>query len=190
MDAVSVLQAEHAGVLAVLAQLDRAVIAAERGAPVPVAVFRDIGEFFVVFVDRCHHSKEEAVVFPRLARGAPARLIRDLEAGHARGRKLAAAYAAAVDAYVPGDVAAGRQLADAARAYAALLRAHIDEETQLLFPAMTALVADDAALVAAFDRIEDEQIGPGTHARLHGMIDTLPGRIDPFVRGETEARPG
>jgi hemerythrin-like domain-containing protein len=59
MKAVSVLHAEHEGVLVVLTQLERAVAAAERALPVPADVFTDIGEFFSVFVDRCHHSEEQ-----------------------------------------------------------------------------------------------------------------------------------
>lgn len=182
MKAVSVLHAEHEGVLAVLTQLERAVSAAERAVPVPTDVFTDIGEFFRVFVDRCHHGKEEAIVFPRLAGGGQSELAAHLEAEHARGRDLGAAYVAAVRAYAPGDLASGQALATAARAYAACLREHIDEETRELFPTMAArLAAEDAALFAAFDRIEEERIGLGTHDRLDALIDALPGRIDPFV---------
>jgi hemerythrin-like domain-containing protein len=182
MQAISVLRAEHEGVLVVLTQLERAVAAAERALPVPADVFTDIGEFFSVFVDRCHHSKEEAIVFPRLARSAHGDVASHLEEEHGRGRELAAAYAAAVRGYTPGDTASGQRLAAAARTYAAFLREHIDEEDRELFPAMEGtLAATDAVLVAAFERIEEEQIGPGTHERLHHLIDDLPGRIDPFV---------
>jgi hemerythrin-like domain-containing protein len=182
MEAISVLRAEHEGVLAVLTQLERAVSAAEQGAPLPPDVFTDIGEFFSVFVDRCHHSKEEAVVFPRLARSAHGAVASHLEEEHGRGRELATAYSAAVRGYTPGDTASGQRLAAAARAYAAFLREHIDEEDRELFPAMEGtLAATDAALVAAFERIEEEQIGPGTHERLHRLIADLPGRIDPYV---------
>lgn len=182
MEAVAVLKAEHDGVLAVLGQLERAVTAAEQGVPIPADIFGDVQEFFAVFVDRCHHGKEEAAVFPLLEKGAGAGLVDHLEADHARGRELAAAYAAAVRAYLPGQAASGQRLAAAARAYAAFLREHIDVEARRLFPAMEAsLATNDAAMVAAFERIEEEQIGPGTHDRLHGMVDGLPGRIDPFL---------
>ena len=50
MRTIDTLRDEHAGVLLVLDELKRAVSAAERGAPVPVEVFRDIQEFFAVFV--------------------------------------------------------------------------------------------------------------------------------------------
>ena len=182
MRTIDTLRAEHDGILAVLAHLERAVAAAERGVAIPVDVFADIQEFFTIFVDRCHHGKEEDEVFSRLERDDKKEVPERLGAEHETGRKLAAAYAGAVRGYVPGDVASGMRLAQAARAYDRFLRNHIEEENRELFPLIEQMLAtEDQALVEAFDRIEEERIGPGTHERLHHMIDGLPQRIDPFV---------
>lgn len=183
MQAVEVLRAEHDGVLAVLDRLERAATAAEWGVAVPQDVFIDIQEFFGVFVDRCHHGKEEAELFPRLVGGTNATIVQALAQEHDSGRRLAATYAAAVRSYAPGDRRSGARLARASRDYAAHLRAHIERETLELFPAMEASwAADDDRLVAAFERIEQQQIGAGTHERLHAMIETLPVRIAPWLR--------
>ena len=183
MLAIEVLRAEHEGVLVVLTELERAATAAERGALVPRDIFTDIQEFFTVFVDRCHHGKEEAELFPRLGGGADAAIVQALAQEHDSGRQLAAAYAAAVRSYAPGDRWSGARLARASRDYAELLRVHIERETRELFPAMAgSLAAEDDRLVTAFERLEEEQIGAGTHERLHAMIDTLPARIAPWVR--------
>ena len=182
MQTTATLQAEHNGVLLVLDQLERAVDAARRGAQVPADIFRDIQEFFVVFVDQCHHGKEEAELFPRLDAHGSGAIARRLEAEHVKGRQLAAAYGEAVRAYTPGEIATGTRLAGAARAYAEFLRAHIDLETRELFPAVEDKLATvDQALVDAFDRLEEERIGAGTHERLHGMIAGLSTRIDPYA---------
>ena len=183
MQTTETLQAEHNGVLMVLDQLERAVATAARGENVPADIFRDIQEFFVIFVDRCHHAKEEAELFPQLEVQGSGAIARRLEEEHAAGRRLAAAYGEAVDAYVPGEASTGARLAATARAYADFLRAHIDLETRELFPAIDQkLSAYDDALVEAFERIEVERIGAGTHERLHGMIEGLSERIDPFAR--------
>jgi hemerythrin-like domain-containing protein len=182
MQTIETLRAEHEGVLTVLEQLERAVAAAERGVPVPVAVFADIQEFFVTFVAHCHHGKEEAEIFPRLERGVTAGLMAQLDREHDEGHDLAARYIDAVAGYIPGHKAAGARLAAAARGYADFLRRHIALEDRELFPAIEAALSGvDEELVAAFDRIEEQEIGPGTHERLHGMIDGLSGRIDPYV---------
>jgi hemerythrin-like domain-containing protein len=183
MSATDILHAEHEGVLAVLAQLDRAANAAAHGAPVPVDVFTDIGEFFTVFVDRCHHGKEEAVVFGHLAADAGDRLLAErLQEEHDEGRKLARDYRDAVAAYVPGDATSGKRIEAEAKAYEAMLREHIRQEEEALFPVMAQrLAASDEDMAREFDRIEEEEIGPGTHERLHRMIDSLPTRIEPWL---------
>ncbi len=190
MKTTETLRSEHEGVLVVLDQLERAVNAAGRGAPVPVDVFRDIQEFFNVFVDRCHHAKEESELFPRLIRRGSASIARRLQADHALGRQLAAMYGQSVSSYIPGEVPTATRLAQSARRYAAFLREHIELETRQLLPAVeTTLADDDQALSDAFERIEVEQIGAGTHERLHRMIMGLPQRIDPYDSASSGAKP-
>ncbi|MHB8621118.1 MAG: hypothetical protein ACYDAG_16385 [Chloroflexota bacterium] len=63
-----------------------------------------------------------------------------------------------------------------------MLRPHIAKENAELLPVVEReLAARDQALVDAFERIETERIGAGTHERLHSMIETLAGRIAPFT---------
>jgi hemerythrin-like domain-containing protein len=179
MRTVDDLRTEHHIVLEVLDRLERAVSAAERGAPVPAEVFSDIREFFATFVDRCHHGKEEAEVLPRLKTGSYTGLAQRIEEEHGTGRGLAAAYAEAVENYVPGDAQTSAKLADAARAYSAFLREHIELEEESLFPAMDSeLSPEDGAMFEGFERIEEERIGPGMHERLHAMVEGLDDRLE------------
>ncbi|MCC6179617.1 MAG: hemerythrin domain-containing protein [Chloroflexi bacterium] len=181
MQTIDTLKGEHDAVLGVLALLEQATGAAERGAPVPKDVFTDVGAFFSVFVDRCHHGKEEGELFPRLTSPEGVALVQRLEAQHVDGRRLVEAYVAAVNGYQPGDSVSGARLAGAARAYTAFLREHIDLENRELLPAIAALAPHDRDLIEAFERIEIEKIGPGVHERLHGMLDGLPARITPWL---------
>jgi hemerythrin-like domain-containing protein len=179
METTTTLRTEHKAVLYVLDQLEQAAAAAAAGRPVPAEVFGDIEEVFRVFVDRCHHAKEETVLFPLLA---ATNLPQTLEAEHADGRQLSQAYARMVALYTPGDNTSGTALREAAAAYAAMLRGHIARETAELLPAVEReLAAQDQALVEAFERIENERIGPGTHERLHGVIETLAARVAPHA---------
>jgi hemerythrin-like domain-containing protein len=181
MQTIETLKTEHDAVLGVLTHLEHAADAAGHGAPIPGDLFADVREFFAIFVDRCHHGKEESELFPRLTVAGATALVRRLEDQHVEGRRLASDYAAAVEAYRPGDAGSGARLAAAVHAYADFLRAHIDLENRELLPATAALAAQDRDLVEAFDRVEEERIGPGVHDRLHEMIDGLPARIGPWL---------
>jgi hemerythrin-like domain-containing protein len=181
MKTIDTLRDEHNGVLFVLDQLEHAASAAERGTAVPKDVFADVQEFFAIFVDTCHHGKEESELFPRLTTPAGRALVERLEAEHVTGRRLAGAYALAAQAYRPGVAETGALLAAAARDYAAFLRGHIAAETDELFRATEALAAQDEEVFDAFERVEEERIGPGTHERLHGMIGGLAARIEPWL---------
>ena len=95
MQATDLLKEEHHGVkisLRILEQLC-AKLAAIPG--VQSVIYADdlerLIEFFKVFVDKCHHAKEEDVLFPALVeKGVPtaSELVRELLVEHAAGRKL------------------------------------------------------------------------------------------------------
>ncbi len=182
METAYTLMNEHMGILAVLDEAQRAASAAAKSAPVPVDIFTDIREFFAIFVDRCHHGKEEDELFPRLVQMGEGSLADELLREHGEGRALAAAFAATVDAYVPGESETGIALQHALESYSSFLREHISTETSQLFPLLEMRLASaDEEIIQAFERIEVEKIGAGTHERLHHMIEGLPGRIAAFT---------
>ncbi|MDE3074425.1 MAG: hemerythrin domain-containing protein [Chloroflexota bacterium] len=182
METIDTLMDEHTGILMVLDQAEIAAAAAATGQAVPKDVFTDIQDFFAVFVDKCHHGKEEDELFPLLARAGERGIADRLLEEHTEGRALAAAYAAAVDAYAPGNAAAGSKVEDAVEAYSSFLRRHIGTETGELFPAVERrLYNSDEVIAQAFERLEVQKIGAGTHERLHHMIEGLGARISPWT---------
>ena len=140
MRATQLLREEHEIILRGLDVLEAA--ARERKPPPPELI-----EFFSGFADAHHHHKEEDILFPAMAEAGFSR-----DAGpvavmlheHVQGRSLLAAMR---------DPA---KFADAARGYAALLRAHIDKENQILFRmADQAIPREDQRRVdEAFDAFE------------------------------------
>lgn len=56
-------------------------------------------------------------------------------------------------------------------AFVHLLRAHIDKENNVLYPMADQILtaADQADLVAAFEQVEAEEMGEGTHERYHQL---------------------
>ena len=71
--------------------------------------------------------------------------------------------------------------ADAALSYAELLRAHIAKENDVLFVMADRLLSgpEQASLLDAFEQIEINKLGAGTHERLHAMMKKLYEEIFP-----------
>jgi hemerythrin-like domain-containing protein len=137
------------------------------------------------FPDRCHHPKEEALLFARVrARTGEANVVLDaLQAQHAT---FAAMMSALAQAFVRWQGGAGNALqpfAQTVGAYAELLWDHMEqEENCILALARKHLTADDwRAIDDTFRANDDPLFGPrvrGEFARLkHRIINQLPGKL-------------
>jgi hemerythrin-like domain-containing protein len=134
-------------------------------------------DFLTNFADRFHHGKEEKRLFELLTEsglpknGGP---IGVMLSEHTQGRQFIRGMADAFERLRAGEEAAD-EFADNALSYVALLRAHIEEENNILFmmaermfpPTVHERLAED------FARIEAERIGSGEHERYHEMVHTL-----------------
>ena len=64
MKATDQLRDEHEGILVMLAILDRVSAKLKEEGSLNEEHFEGMLDFFRVFVDRCHHGKEEDLLFP------------------------------------------------------------------------------------------------------------------------------
>jgi hemerythrin-like domain-containing protein len=167
-----ILMSEHRVIEKALACLERMADGFEAAGALNAEVAGDALEFLRTFADRCHHGKEEANLFPAMeSKGLPvevgptAVMREEHRAGRGHVRDMGDALARGS---VPGFVGA-------ARAYVELLREHIQKEDQVLFPMADKMLAppEQDALLAAFERVEDRDIGPGVHERMLGIADRL-----------------
>ena len=178
MQASEVLKNEHRGIERMLRALRREAAQLEAGQAVPVEMLDQNIDFLRNFADRCHHTKEETELFPALEKagvqvqGGP---IAVMLADHDEGRKYIRAMGEALEGYRRGDAGAGKALAVAIRSYVDLLTSHIWKEDNILFAMADQVLppSKQAELIASFDRIEAEKIGPGVHERYHKMLDEL-----------------
>jgi hemerythrin-like domain-containing protein len=135
-------------------------------------------DFFITFVDRCHHSKEEQQLFPALEEvgvsreGGPVGVMLK---EHQQGRALVAEMKTALDQSKSGDEVAAQSLIQHANDYIILLEFHIDKENNVLFPMAEKHLPKSKMdeLKKGFDRIEEDKIGAGNHEYYHQMLDTL-----------------
>lgn len=186
MEATEILKNEHRAIEIVLTAMERAAGSLSDGRDVDPALLAECLDFASVFADRCHHSKEEEVLFPLLEKRGVKKEGGPLGAmlhEHAEGRSLLKSIRGNLDRYNNGDGDASEDLADSLRCYAALLRNHIVKEDQVLFEVADAALSDEDSrqLVAAFDEIEDQKIGPGVHEEYHRMLEELEKRMDELI---------
>lgn len=135
-------------------------------------------EFLRVFVDQCHHTKEETLLFPamRSAHMASAEeTIVLLLADHVRGREAVGRIAAAAQRLAAGDESASAELVEVMPEYTRLLHAHIRrEENDCFDPADRELPAVmQEALAQGYERVERDVVGEGRHEAFHALLDRL-----------------
>jgi hemerythrin-like domain-containing protein len=129
-------------------------------------------DFLKEFADKCHHGKEESILFPALekagipnAGGPIGAMLHEHELGRGYIRDMEAALRKK-----PADPGAFARAADA---YGSLLDQHIEKENTVLFP-MGERVTDERDRDGIFERFEEHEekvIGAGRHEELHAMLD-------------------
>jgi hemerythrin-like domain-containing protein len=178
MQSTTDLMKEHRGIELMLRVLGAISVRAKAGEPLDHKELDGIVEFLTVFADKCHHGKEENILFPALeALGIPRDRgpIGVMLLEHTEGRAIIKRLIAAVAEYKSGDKGAAARIASAGNDYAALLSQHIQKEDKVLYPMADARLTPekDAELVEAFEEIERDRIGQGKHEEFHAMLHQL-----------------
>jgi hemerythrin-like domain-containing protein len=128
------------------------------------------------FADRCHHAKEEKVLFPVLSEASPAgaEVARRLSSDHRAFRKIVGTMKELIPK-AESDPKARELLAKHLGTYTRVLREHIlVENTELFNEVMRSLSDAQRAKVAEeFERVERVEIGEGVHEKYHRMIHRL-----------------
>ncbi len=174
MTPTSELMEEHRVIERMLKLVSKAADKLENGEKVDRELWVGVSDFLKNFADRCHHAKEEKLLFVKMmARGVSgevgpiAVMLREHEDGRAHVRRIAALSEGALD---KNDSA---ELIKHSRGYVELLTQHIQKEDHILYPmANQVLTVDDQEeLQEGFEKVENEIMGPGTHERYHHMIE-------------------
>jgi hemerythrin-like domain-containing protein len=178
MKATDELKREHQGIELMLNILQAVSTRLDQGQQVAPDHLSGIMEFLTVFVDKCHHGKEEDFLFPALeAAGVPREggPIGVMLKEHEQGRELVARLKDALADDKSEGASTGAEIQAIVGEYMALLSQHIVKENTVLFPmADEKLDANsDIELVQAFDRLEKERIGVGKHEEFHALLHRL-----------------
>lgn len=178
MKATDILMEEHQLIERLLNALEAAAQKLEQGRATRPELFLEAVDFNLVFTDGCHRRKEEGALFPALvAHGMPERTgpIVALLHEHSQGREYSGLVREAVRRWQAGDDTARTLIVATVYQYVELLRQHIHKENSILFQMATRIIPPEAQdrLVAAFERIEREDIGAGAKPKYRALVETL-----------------
>jgi len=171
--AIDDLKNEHEAILSAIQILERMIAGMDKAQSVEPKDMHDFIGFLKEFADKCHHGKEEGLLFPALVgtvlpeKSGP---IGVMLADHAQGRQLIRDMEEALSPQVDRV-----KLAQAAGAYAILLRNHIQKEDMFLFPMAEKVLSETQLekLYEGFEEHEEKVIGQGRHEELHAMLKSL-----------------
>ena len=177
MKSVQDLMNEHEGIQLMLSILRNVAKKIVSGKNIPAEELKGIMEFLTVFVDKCHHGKEEDFLFPALEAAGIARdggPIGVMLQEHERGRRHIADMKKAFGDFTLSGIKTAA-LQESVEEYVSLLNQHIFKENNVLFPMAEQVLSvnDGDKLYDNFEKLEVERIGIGKHEEFHALMDKL-----------------
>ncbi|MGC8659978.1 MAG: hemerythrin domain-containing protein [Desulfomonilaceae bacterium] len=178
MKATEQLKAEHEGIKLMLGVINEICRRMDSGELVNVKHVESILEFLRVFVDQCHHGKEEEILFPALeAVGIPKEggPIGQMLFEHQQGRRLVKEIATTIPSVTSTEWSSAKKFSQTSRKYIELLTQHIFKENQVLFAMADARLseAEQGQLFDEFEKLEEQKIGLGKHEAFHKLLHDL-----------------
>jgi hemerythrin-like domain-containing protein len=177
MKAIEQLKNEHEGIKIVFRILRKMCDSLKSDNHLDTGHFEGILEFFQIFVDKCHHGKEEDLLFPAMIQaGIPEQgPIEAMLSEHVTGRGHIKTISQAFTRFKSGDTAVAGALAHECEQYISLMLDHIYKENNILYPMGESRFSQDIdeKLFQDFETLEQERIGKGKHEAFHEMINQL-----------------
>lgn len=145
---------------------------------VEVGSLQSIIDFIRTFADRCHHAKEEKILFVEAEKyGVPSEggPIGMMLIEHDEGRAYVKKMDEALQKVKAGDKKALKQYKENALSFANLLETHIGKENQILYPMINMHIPEELQkdILKRFDKAEKEDVGEGVHHKYHHLVEKL-----------------
>ncbi|MDK2948543.1 MAG: hypothetical protein PWQ63_1703 [Methanolobus sp.] len=172
------LRHEHDEISLMLDVLGRICERLDSGENVDPVHIKQLNDFMVVFVDGCHHGKEEEFLFPKLEsiNGEESKkLIEVLIAEHKVGREYASAIGEAL--FHHENIGSGdrSKIIKYGENYIKLLAQHFDKENKVLFTMAEKKLSakENQELFEEFEVLVKEKVGMDKYKQLDEMLHQL-----------------
>jgi len=167
--------AEHRVIERMLAVLESHLAAMEDTQTVDPGLIDTATDFIRTYADRCHHGKEEDILFSRLAEKSLddelAEAMQGLIDDHVRGRSMTRSLIAANARYRSGDRSAIGEIESCIRELLEFYPVHIAKEDRHFFkPCLEYFTdAEKQTMLADFDEFDRALI----HEKYRGIVESL-----------------
>ncbi len=178
MRPTEILKEEHKEIRRMLKILGVAREKLKNGEDVGRDVFEKILEFIKVFADKCHHGKEEDILFPAMEiAGIPRESgpIGVMLFEHNVGREAVKNMKEGIEEFFNGNENARNKIIENAEKYIELLDSHIYKEDNILYPMADMHLSEEEQreLLEKFKEVEKKIIGEGTHQSFLELLENL-----------------
>jgi len=172
------LMEEHNAIKLMLKILDAVGKKLQSGEKVDFEHLDQILEFLRTFADKCHHGKEESLLFPAMEKAGIPReggpigvMVREHEIGRGFIKELSNA----INDYKRGKMDVILNIVGIAKSYIELLAQHIEKEDNILFPIADNILTQEVQekLLEEFEKTESEQISANKHEELLQLLNRL-----------------
>lgn len=172
MKATQQLKDEHEAILMMLKVMEKMAQQLKQGQKGAEKDMPAVVDFLRGFADRCHHGKEEEILFPAMEgagiprNGGP---IGVMLHEHDAGRSLIKDMSAATSDFDP------EKLAQSMQDYIELLRTHIHKENEILFKMADQHIPSQQQedIYERFEVLEEERMGAGQHEEYHRVLKRM-----------------
>lgn len=177
MRAIDMLMHEHRVIEKVMNALDRFTERVAAGEDIPIEDAASFAGFIREFADRCHHGKEENILFERMAAsgfskeaGPLAVMYHEHTIGRLHGKAIGE-----VGESTEWTSELRAKFVENAKKYTSLLRSHIQKEDTILYPMAVRQLggAEMESIAEACDAFEANVMGDGTHEQFHELAHVL-----------------
>jgi hemerythrin-like domain-containing protein len=169
---------EHEAIKQMLKIMEGICDKLESGDSVDRSHLEQVVDFIKNFADKCHHGKEEDILFETMGEvgfAKEAGPISVMLSEHDMGRNLVKRLAEAVEQYNTGKENAVSSIVDYARRYSSLLDQHIGKENNILYPMANGHFTQEHQdkMSEEFEEFEKQKMGPGKHEQYHTILNDL-----------------
>jgi len=178
MKATEILKEEHKAIRKMLNVIEKMCEKISSNAEVPVEDLEAVVEFIRTFADKCHHSKEEDILFVALEKaGIPKEdgPLGVMLMEHEQGRFFVRGMSEGISAIKNGKEDAKKIFVENAINYRELLDQHIYKEDNILYQIAELHIPEDrmCKMVEEFENVEKVKVGEGVHQRMHELLQRM-----------------